>query len=200
MARRFKEARKINKLKVIEAAKILGVSQPTLSAWEGERKSPGLDNLEKMADFYGVSADFLLGRQEMKALSPTIPIPSQALPIFQGKPVWSVKYGWLLVNAIERILLTPAGQAVPFADVGDLYTLPQLFMEPSLPSGEPLIVSEIPQYETIWLEPVSPDPELRSELRGYYQVKKRYVQNEYGNRFYFDTYGAKWLAFSFCEE
>ena len=39
MPRKFKEARQINKLKVIEAAARLGVSQPTLSAWEGERKS-----------------------------------------------------------------------------------------------------------------------------------------------------------------
>lgn len=44
MPRKFKEARQIHKLKVIEAAAKLGVSQPTLSAWEGERKSPGLDN------------------------------------------------------------------------------------------------------------------------------------------------------------
>lgn len=55
MPRKFKEARQINKLKVIEAAAKLGVSQPTLSAWEGERKSPGLDHLENMADLYGVS-------------------------------------------------------------------------------------------------------------------------------------------------
>lgn len=43
MPRKFKEARQINKFKVIEAATKLGISQPTLSAWEGERKSPGLD-------------------------------------------------------------------------------------------------------------------------------------------------------------
>ena len=37
MAKNFKKARQINKLKVIEAADKLGISQPTLSAWEGER-------------------------------------------------------------------------------------------------------------------------------------------------------------------
>ncbi len=35
MPRKYKEARQINKLKVIEAAAKLGISQPTLSAWEG---------------------------------------------------------------------------------------------------------------------------------------------------------------------
>ncbi len=33
MPRKFKEARQINKLKAIEAAAKLGISQPTLSAW-----------------------------------------------------------------------------------------------------------------------------------------------------------------------
>lgn len=113
--RQFKLARQINKLKAIEAAARLGISQPTLSAWEGERKSPGLDNLENMADFYGVTTDFLLGRTDR------------------------------LQNAST--------------------------------------------------EPISCDTHLREELRGWYRLKSRWAENEYGNRFYLDTYGAKWLAF-----
>lgn len=74
MSRQFKTARLINKLKVIEAAEKLGVSQPTLSAWEGERKSPGLDNLENMADLYGVTTDFLLGRTESTVADSKQPI------------------------------------------------------------------------------------------------------------------------------
>lgn len=38
MPSQFKLTRKFNKLKATEAAEQLGVSQPTLSAWEGERK------------------------------------------------------------------------------------------------------------------------------------------------------------------
>ncbi len=60
MPKQFKTARQINKLKVIEAAEKLGISQPTLSAWEGERKSPSIDSLENMANLYGVTTDFLL--------------------------------------------------------------------------------------------------------------------------------------------
>ncbi len=43
MPRQFKTARQINKLKITEAAEKLGISQPTLSAWEGERKSPSIE-------------------------------------------------------------------------------------------------------------------------------------------------------------
>lgn len=64
MPRQFKTARQINKLKIMEAAEKLGISQPTLSAWEGERKSPSIDKLENMAELYGVTTDFLLGRSE----------------------------------------------------------------------------------------------------------------------------------------
>ena len=195
MPRQFKLARKFNKLKATEAAERLGISQPTLSAWEGERKSPGIDSLENMADLYGVTTDFLLGRTEPSGISASTPIALELLPIFHGKPVWSAEYGWMLVNAIDRTLLLSNGGTIPFANSKELYTLPQLFAEPALPSGKPLLLSEIKEQDRIWLEPVSPDSDLRNELRGWYQVKNRFVQNEYGNRFYLDTYGAKWLAF-----
>ena len=38
-------------------------------------------------------------------------------------------------------------------------------------------------------------PRPRDELRGWYHIKRRFVENEVGQRFYFDFYGAKWLAF-----
>ena len=31
---------------------------------------------------------------------------------------------------------------------------------------------------------------------GWYHIKRRFVENEVGQRFYFDFYGAKWLAFA----
>lgn len=195
MPRQFKPARLINRLKMTEAAKKLGISQPTLSAWEGERKSPSIDGLEKMADLYGVTTDFLLGRSEQGISAQSVPIAPGTLPIFHGKPVWSAEYGWMLVDAASHTLIGTKGQAIPFANAKNLFTLPQLFCEPSLPSGEPLFLSELRQFARIWLEPISPDPDLRAELRGWYQVCKHFVQNEYGNRFYMDTYGAKWLAF-----
>ena len=81
MPRQFKKARRANKLKSSQVMELLNISQPTLSAWEGERKSPSIEGLEKMADFYEVSTDYLLGRtlQENRALSE--PISLQAAPV-----------------------------------------------------------------------------------------------------------------------
>jgi len=194
MPRKFKEARQINKFKVIEAAAKLGVSQPTLSAWEGERKSPGLDNLENMADLYGVCTDYLLGRSEQGGGDPNVPITVKSLPVFHGKPVWSAQHGWLLVNAIDKILLSSNGQTIPFADCGCL-PRPSYFRNLHSQTAHLCPYLKSKKSEQIWLEPISSDSELRDELRGWYQVQARFVQNEYGNRFYLDTYGSKWLAF-----
>ena len=196
MPGQFKTARQINKLKITEAAEKLGISQPTLSAWEGERKSPSIDKLENMAELYGVTTDFLLGRTETQGQDPKQPIPLQALPAFHGRPVWSAKYGWLLVNATDRLLTFPDGHTLPFSDViGELFIMALPFSEPEPPKGLPLSHSEVRRQKEIWVEPISPDSDLRRELQGWYQVKKRFVENEYGNRFYLDTYGSKWLAF-----
>lgn len=82
----------------------------------GRRNTPSIDGLEHMADLYGVTTDFLLGRTKQNDLSVTAPIPLESLPVFHGKPVWSSEYGWLLVNAVERVLMLPNGQPIPFAD------------------------------------------------------------------------------------
>lgn len=195
MPKRFREARKLNKLKLIEAAKLLGVSQPTLSAWEGERKSPSIDALEKMADLYGVSTDYLLGRPEMSSADPSQPVSLQQLKIMNGKPVWSATYGWMLVDSTGSQLILADGSCLPFSNIGDVYLAPALFSELFAFSEQPLSKKELLDQTEIWLEPISPDLSLRMELRGWYRIKERFAENEYGNRFYLDTYGARWLAF-----
>ena len=61
---------------------MLGVSQPTLSAWEGERKNPSVESLIQMSELYGVSVDFLLGLPEARYHRADMlqPIPPEALP------------------------------------------------------------------------------------------------------------------------
>lgn len=195
MPRQYKQARKSNHLKAVQAAKMLGVSQPTLSAWEGERKSPSIDSLENMADLYGVTTDYLLGRGD-SAPDPLIPLSIKALPILDGKPVWSAAYGWALVMAADCLLLLSDRRTIAFADAGELFLQPPPFSDPASPCQQPLSQNELIPDRKIWLEPISPDRDLRMELRGWYRIKGRWAENEQGNRFALDTYGAKWLAFA----
>lgn len=63
---RIKELRKANKLTQIQLCKILNVAQPTLSGYENETSEPDFATFQRFADFFGVSVDYLLGRQETK--------------------------------------------------------------------------------------------------------------------------------------
>lgn len=195
MPRQYKNARLMKHLKVADAMKLLNVSQPTLSSWEGERKSPSIEKLELMADVYDVSTDYLLGRISDYKNKPSNPISSTSLSVLHGQPLWSAEHGWLLVNSVEHHLIQPDGNTIPFSAVGDLYTTPPIFSVPETLSEPPLTRAQILTKEEMWVEPISPDSLLRDELRGWYHRKDRYVADEYGNRFYLDTYGAKWLGF-----
>lgn len=44
-----------------QLAKALDVSQPTVSDWITGEKSPSIDNLRRIAQYTGISADELLG-------------------------------------------------------------------------------------------------------------------------------------------
>lgn len=196
MARKFREARQMKKLKVIEAAALLGVSQPTLSAWEGGRKSPTIDNLLAMAELYGVTTDYLLGRTEApQGASSSSPLTAETLRIRNGQPVWSPKYGWLLVDSAANELLRSDGTRLPLMDSGELYVMPPAFADAETPEKKPLQKDALRPGLTVWVEPISPDPALRSELRGWYQIYDDFAENKSGNRFLLCTYTAKWLAF-----
>ena len=49
-----------------EIAKMLGVNQNTYSQYEIGVLNYSVESLEKLADFYGVSVDYLLGRTAVK--------------------------------------------------------------------------------------------------------------------------------------
>ncbi len=55
--------RKLKGVSQREAAGALGISQALLSHYENGVREPGLDFLCKACSYYGVSADYLLGRQ-----------------------------------------------------------------------------------------------------------------------------------------
>lgn len=193
--RQFKNARLIKHMKVPDAMKLLGVSQPTLSAWENGRKSPSLEKLELMADVYETSTDYLLGRISTYKNSPSNPVSPTSLPVLHGQPLWSPEYGWLLVNSIEQHLVQSDGNTIPFTAAGNLYTNSPAFSEPTAMTEPPLTRKQMLAKKEMWVEPISPDSILRDELRGWYHRNDQYVVNEYGNRFYLDTYGSKWLGF-----
>lgn len=196
MAWQMKEARLRNKMTIEEARAKLGVSQPTLNAWEAGRKAPSIDSLENMANLYGVTTDFLLGRPEAISQDSNQPINNQLLLVMDGMPVWSERHGWILVNAADHQLRLPSGGTVPFADAGDLYISSRALGAVVPPFEDPLKKSDLVHQTEVWVEPISSDAYLRNELRGWYRISNGFAENSTGNRFTLDSYGAKWLAFT----
>ena len=196
MARKFKEARQMSKLTAVEAAERLGVSQAALSSWESGRKSPTIENLIGMADIYGVTTDYLLGRSnEPQGISDNRALTAEELRIRNGMPVWSERYGWLLVDAAGGFLLRPDGIKLPLLDAGVLFPVPKVFSTVSFPEKKPLRLEELTPGISVWVEPMSSDAALRNELRGRYRICDTFAENDTGNRFPLSSYTARWLAF-----
>jgi len=60
---RLRELRKENKMSQETLGKLLGVTKVSVSGYENGTRMPSLDVLQGMIDVFGVSADYLLGRE-----------------------------------------------------------------------------------------------------------------------------------------
>lgn len=58
---RLKKLREFEKINQTELAKELGISQNTYSQYETGARQPSLEMLIKLAEFYFVSTDYILG-------------------------------------------------------------------------------------------------------------------------------------------
>jgi len=59
---RIKELRLENKKTQIELSKLLGISQSSYQSYETGFTEPKIENLIKLANYYNVSLDYLVGR------------------------------------------------------------------------------------------------------------------------------------------
>lgn len=69
----LKQLRNEKEMTIAKAAETFGVANRTYSSYELEEREPNLSLLIKLADFYNVSTDYLLGRTEIKAMAGTTP-------------------------------------------------------------------------------------------------------------------------------
>ncbi len=60
---RLKEMRQENGIGQVELAKKINVSKGIFSFWENGLREPTMSNLISLADFFGVTLDYLVGRE-----------------------------------------------------------------------------------------------------------------------------------------
>lgn len=63
-AEQLKTLRKINGLTQKELAEEVGVQQGAINKWESKQTEPNIEKLVKLADYFDVSVDYLLGRKK----------------------------------------------------------------------------------------------------------------------------------------
>ena len=198
MAYRFREAREKAGLSTLEVAKRIGVSQPAVTNWDNGTKSPSIDTLCRLADLYCVSTDYLLGRDEPVEAIPRNEafISVDTLRALNGKPVWDESKGWGIVNGVHDYVIFMDGTKVVLAEAMNLRAMTSAVAMGYSPATRPISHEDLVKHKSIWVRPITPDSFLQDELTGWYDVHDFYVQNQYGTRFLFDTYGTRWLAFT----
>ena len=65
VAQRIKDLMKSEKLTQMQLAHALEVGQSSISDWLNYKSEPSIENLWKLADFFDVSVDYLIGRKEI---------------------------------------------------------------------------------------------------------------------------------------
>lgn len=63
-AERLEELRKEQQLSYVKLSKLTGMGQSSLYDWEKGNNDITSDNLIILADFFGVTTDYLLGRED----------------------------------------------------------------------------------------------------------------------------------------
>jgi len=61
---KLRELRKDNGLTQLQLAKIFHVSKTTICQWETQKQEPSLEDLKRIALFFKVTSDFLIGLED----------------------------------------------------------------------------------------------------------------------------------------
>ncbi|MDY6367056.1 MAG: helix-turn-helix transcriptional regulator [Clostridia bacterium] len=62
--KRLKELRTDKKISQKGLASVIGTNNSSICDWECGRSEPSIETILKLCDFFGVSADYLLGRED----------------------------------------------------------------------------------------------------------------------------------------
>lgn len=137
MPYRFRDARIQSGKNLAEAAEELFVSKTTLSNWESGRRVPSVEAIEKLADLYGVSVDYLLGRTDQ--LNPLYEVSESVDPhmlqFLHECPVYVNQSRWGLVDAVNHKICFTDGSELAFSDVMQISMLRRNVHQSAAPQG-----------------------------------------------------------------
>lgn len=137
---RLKELRKDANITMKKFGEIIGVSESTISLYESGKRQPDYNTLERIADHFNVTVDYLLGRDQL-------PHPK---PIASGVkiPVLGIVQAGVPMEAIENII-DYEEISEEMARSGEYFGLrvKGSSMEPKFSEGDVVIVRKQPDAE-----------------------------------------------------
>lgn len=80
---RLKKLRTGNHLRQDQVARLVGVERSSVSLWESNLRQPSYTTLVQLANLYGVTTDFLLGRTDARFLDISGLTPAETVMIIQ---------------------------------------------------------------------------------------------------------------------
>jgi len=79
---RLKELRRAKDITQEELAKQMQLSPSTIGMYETGRREPDFETLQKFADFFHVSTDYILGREEKQSPFAALPVAGNIIKMF----------------------------------------------------------------------------------------------------------------------
>jgi len=90
IAKQLKKIRKENNITQIQFAEIFNISNGTIAMWETGKRQPDNEMLLKIANYFNVSVDYLLGREEIESSKKGVKIPVLG-KVIAGIPIEAVE-------------------------------------------------------------------------------------------------------------
>lgn len=172
------------------------IATSTISSWEVGSRVPTPNTMRALANYFGVTLDYLLGRvestndtaKEMLFLEDfIIEIDEKKLPDYDGKPVYLVFSGsfnnrWGIYNKDKNQFLCRDEIVVNNSGIRYFATVPDNFPK-SIRKSKPITLQELNEKEDFWIEYFSGDEITNKKFSGWYRHTEKHdaIINTEGN-------------------
>lgn len=169
-----------------------GYSLLSVSGWETGDKQPTIEVLCVLCDYFNVTPNYLLGFEDDPGSSKIAPatvktgkkgvikpdyvITYNKLPNFDGEPIYVVfnelqsANRWGILNMSKERIVFGGDYITLRKDLNCTYytNIPEDEKKPKYGVKKRLTVSQIRKSERVWVEPITPDKEIKGKYTGWF--------------------------------
>lgn len=140
IGKKMQELRKNKKMTTAEVAEAIGIKPRTYLSYETEEREPNITIINALADFYGVSTDYLLGREKPKPKKMTLSDAELEAALLEAYRTFP--------EDVRRDFLDHIRNAV-LAERGDIRLITKRFISGMVSAGFGDILNDYENSETV---------------------------------------------------